>query len=72
MGVKKKMCPKCGAIRFSAIAHVTQEWELNESGEFSECIQEHIDTTHAPDDGDIWTCMECGYSAEGQEFTYRD
>jgi len=65
-----RICPKCGAIHFSAIAHVTQEWELNENGEFSECLQEHIDTTHTPDDDDIWTCLECGYSAEGREFTY--
>lgn len=64
----KYRCPKCRGTRFSSTAHVTQNWELDENGNFSKCLTGCIDVTHYPNDEDIWDCSECGYSAEGKKF----
>lgn len=64
----KKCCPKCGALRFVATAHVTQDWELNANGDFTSTINDCVEITHQPDDDDIWACAECGYEAAGSEF----
>lgn len=61
-------CPKCGGKEFLATAHVTQDWGLDESGAFQECLNECVEVTHSPDMDDIWTCKRCGHSAVGSEF----
>lgn len=66
--VGKYRCPKCGAQKFSATAHVTQEWELDGSGDFAKELKSCVETTHRPDEEDIWDCMCCGFSAPGKEF----
>lgn len=63
-----KICPKCGNKRFSVTAHVAQEWEVDENGNFIKTITECTDVTHTPDDDDIWVCTKCGYDAAGSEF----
>lgn len=64
---QKYVCPKCGGMHFSVIAHVTQEWIVDESGEFESCPQECIDVLHSPAPDDIWQCVLCGYEAEGSQ-----
>lgn len=64
----KYRCPKCGAQKFSATAHVTQDWELDGDGDFAEELNGCVETTHRPDEEDIWDCMCCGFSAPGKEF----
>lgn len=63
-----KMCPKCGGKHFSVIAHVTQEWEVDENESYEKTINECDVVTHTPDDEDLWTCIKCGYNAAGSEF----
>lgn len=65
-------CPKCGAESFCATAHVTQDWELDAYGDFVECVNECVETTHHPDESDIWDCRICGYSGEGRFFRVID
>lgn len=65
-------CPRCGHQKFGATAHVTQGWLLDEFGNFDECVTESVETTHAPDEGDIWKCDRCGYDGPGKEFRIAD
>lgn len=61
-------CPKCGASKFCVTAHVTQDWQLDESGRYEKTIDDFIETTHYPDEDDIWDCGRCDFSAPGSEF----
>lgn len=63
-----KKCPKCGAMSFVVTAHVTQDWVVDENGDFISCQDECLDVTHRPDDTDTWYCNNCGYSAVGSKF----
>lgn len=63
-----KRCPKCGSQVFSVTAHVTQDWEVDQDGDFLRCTNECVETTHRPDDDDIWTCAKCGHEAPGKDF----
>ena len=64
-------CPKCGGKVFCATAHVTQDWELDESGTFQKCLNDCVEVTHFPDANDVWDCKQCGFSAAGSEFIAR-
>ena len=35
-----KRCPKCGASTFYVTAHVTQDWKVDEHGDFIECVDD--------------------------------
>jgi len=61
--MSKHVCPKCGGKQFETTAHVMQSWKVDENGEFIEVLDDCLETTHEPDDGNIWTCLNCG--AEG-------
>ncbi len=63
-----KRCPKCGGVRFSATAHVAQDWTLDMYGTFMGSKNDCLETTHYPDDEDIWDCDKCGYSDAGAKF----
>lgn len=39
-------CPRCGGKTFCATAHVTQDWELDDSGTFVRCLNDCIEVTH--------------------------
>ena len=60
--------PKCGGKSFCATAHVTQDWELDETGTFVKSLNDCIEVTHFPGMDDLWDCKECGFSAEGAKF----
>ena len=64
----KKTCPICGSHKFLVTAHVTQDWEVDGDGNFQACTNNCVETTHAPDDEDIWTCAGCGHDGAGAEF----
>lgn len=67
-----KRCPICGnAEKFHITAYVTQDWEVNGTGDFQNCLNDCIEGTHFPDDEDIWDCAVCGYSTEGGKFNVR-
>ena len=56
-------CPRCGGKTFCATAHVTQDWELDDSGTFVRCLNDCIEVTHEPDKEDVWDCKTCAASA---------
>lgn len=68
----KKKCPKCGNKIFEVTAHVTQEWQVDEDGDFLGLISECEMVTHAPDDNDLWQCSKCGYQSTGEDFNVKD
>lgn len=61
-------CPECGGMNFYVTCHVTQEWVVDEKGDFLECNDDCMEVMHYPDENDIFDCKDCGYSAEGREF----
>lgn len=61
-------CPRCGATRFRATAHVTQDWTIDEKGDFVICTEDCMEVTHFPDLYDIIDCDECGFSDDGRAF----
>ena len=60
----KAVCPKNpDHKKFIVTAHVTQEWEVDETGDFLKCTNECESVMHSPDEHDIWGCSECGADA---------
>jgi len=58
----KLSCPKNKRHkRFSTYAHVAQDWEVDEHGEFVECIDSCTQVVHKPDE---FTCLTCGTPAK--------
>ena len=57
---KPRICKHCGHSEWGVTAHVTQDWIIDECGEFLECTQECVEVTHEPDEDDVWTCANCG------------
>lgn len=66
--MKIHKCPQCGGMRFAVTAHVAQDWEVDQNGEFIAAINSCSEVDHKPDDNDIWQCRDCGYDAAGEEF----
>lgn len=64
-------CPECGGGVFLATAHVTQDWEIGESGQFLSCVNDCVETVHEPGLDDLLTCKNCGHEAEGRSFVTR-
>lgn len=63
-----KRCPKCGAMSFYVTAHVTQDWVVDENGDWIRTEDDCVEVTHFPNDDDVWDCANCGFSAAGKEF----
>lgn len=59
----KHICPKCGGKTFHATAHVTQDWEIDECGNWIKDLDSCGEVTHRPNDDDVWTCANCGEEA---------
>lgn len=70
--MKIKRCPKCGCERFIVTAHVTQDWEVDEYGNWIMTTNDCVEVTHTPDDDDIWECAQCGYDGVGKVFNVGD
>ena len=49
--------------RFITVAHITQDWKVDENGNFIEVVQECCDVIHGPDRDNYWTCDICGADA---------
>jgi hypothetical protein len=61
----KARCPKNPEHkRFITVAHVTEDWIVDEHGDFIE-VAENPDTQllHGPDTGNTWQCEVCGTEA---------
>lgn len=60
----KAICPNNkDHKRFSVVCHVTEEWEVDENGNFIKLIEGCIDVIHGPSKDTVWCCMECGSEA---------
>lgn len=59
----KHICPQCGCKRFITVAHVAQSWVVDEEGEFIATASECDEVVASPDDGNTWTCDNCGAEA---------
>lgn len=49
----KHVCPKCGGRTFSTCATVTQEWKVDENGDYLEVLEDCLQVFSEPDDGNI-------------------
>ena len=64
----KVICPKNKKHKtFLTVAHVMQEWKVNEHGELIDIMDDCLEVTHRPDTGNIWTCTTCGEFAKIEE-----
>jgi hypothetical protein len=57
-------CPKNPEHKqFITTAHVMQDWKVDECGNFIECVDDAVETTHGPNAQTLWTCAICGAEA---------
>lgn len=55
----KVVCPRnLEHKEFSVTAHVSEDWKVDEHGNFLDKIAT-IETVHAPDSGDMYWCIAC-------------
>ena len=66
-----KRCPKCGGDRFIITAHVIQDWEVDEHGNWISTVNDCVEVTHFPDDDDCWECSVCGHNDDGYNFNVK-
>ena len=63
----KAICPKDPDHKiFITTAHVMEEWLVDEKGNWIETLSS-LETTHAPDFDNIWTCGICGTEAKKED-----
>ena len=58
----KHVCPNCGGTKFITVAHVSQDWLVDENG----CFIKEMETTEViaePNDDNTWICYSCGIEA---------
>jgi len=61
-------CPeRCEDGKFYFTAHVTQEWIIDEFGNFEESVVGAEEVTHGPTSTDYWSCTTCGAEAKFRE-----
>lgn len=60
----KAVCPTDPSHnRFTTTAHVMEEWEVDEEGDWVRTIST-LQVTHGPDVDNVWTCVSCGAEAD--------
>jgi hypothetical protein len=63
--VMKAVCPNSPEHkRFVTVAHVMQDWLVDEDGDFIAVRDPDVDTSFRPNPGNIWTCDACGAEAD--------
>jgi hypothetical protein len=61
----KATCPKDKSHkRFITVVHVTEDWVVDEDGDFIAVHEGSGEVVHKPDPENTWTCAECGAQAE--------
>jgi hypothetical protein len=61
----KAVCPNdTNHKEFITVAHVMQDWKVDENGEWLETIDPSVQTSHNPNSDNIWTCAVCGVEAK--------
>ena len=61
----KARCPNSPEHKtFVTVAHVTEDWLVDESGEFLDVADGSTgEVTHGPNPDNLWTCVKCGAEA---------
>lgn len=61
---KKAVCPNDpNHKRFVTVGHVSQDWLVDQSGSFVEQVGPDLEVVADVDEGNTWTCNECGADA---------
>ncbi len=61
----KAVCPKDPTHKqFVTVAYISQDWLVDEKGNFEEVFGYESQTLHGPNFDNIWTCSICGEVAE--------
>lgn len=64
----KVVCPNSPEHKgFITVAHIAQEWRVDENGNFLEVHNQCTETVAGPNPGNIWECHICGAEAEVTE-----
>tara|TARA_R110002153_G_scaffold28881_1_gene88851 strand:+ start:560 stop:754 length:195 start_codon:yes stop_codon:yes gene_type:complete len=59
----KATCPNgCKSKKFITVAHVAEDWLVDEEGDFIDRIASQ-EVVADPDPGNTWQCDECGEEA---------
>lgn len=60
----KARCPNNPEhLRFVTVAHVSQDWMVDQDGIFLDEVPGECEVVAKPDKGNTWTCVECGAEA---------
>ncbi len=60
----KAICPNNPDHKtFETVAHVSQDWKVDETGNFLEVVDESVETVAFPNPDNTWTCCTCGAEA---------
>ena len=60
----KAVCPNNSNHKtFYTVAHVAQDWKVDEYGNFLDCM-ETMETVAKPNADNTWQCADCGAEAE--------
>lgn len=59
----RHICPNCGGTEFITVAHIMQDWKVDQDGNLLELVDPFLQCNFPPDDSNIWSCTKCG--AEG-------
>lgn len=60
----KAICPKNEEHKqFITVAHVMQDWLVDEQGNWLETVDESLETSFPPNKDNLWTCAVCGAEA---------
>ena len=59
--MNERKCPEDpNHKRFITVAHISQDWLVDEHGDFIKVTDATGEVVHGPNHGNIWTCAECG------------
>jgi hypothetical protein len=61
----KATCPKDSSHnRFVTVVHMTEDWVVNEHGEFQKVANSDGEIVAGPNRDNTWACQDCGDGTE--------
>ena len=68
----RKRCPVCGGTEFITVAHVMQEWLVDECGYCQKVLNDCLEISFDVNDDNIWECKKCGNTSGGRNFNIEE
>lgn len=66
--MNKRICPKNPNHKtFQTVAYISQDWLVDDDGNFIEISDTNGQVLHGPNHNNIWTCAECGCDETEEE-----